>query len=339
MKLERNWEIKAGFLTKARNIYRKGGFNPAFYAYRYRFNTYPDKFKIGKYPLDIIAEASNICNLRCSMCFQCDQELPVAKTTKVSLMTMDTFKKIADECARYRIPALKLNWRGEPMLNSNFTEMVRYAKAKNILEVTSLTNATLMDEHICREIVDAKMDQLVISIDGFTKEAYEKIRIGADYDTVLSNLENLISIRGKLKKPFIRLQYTESDLNRHETDNFYHYWKNRVDEITVSYCQDFGSPEKNNAMNTPIHEFCCKQPFQRLVVMTDGNVCVCATDIMGSISIGNIHDSSLKELWTSPRINEVREQHKTGYYHLNAMCRICAHNIFLANKKAGRQDI
>ena len=334
MKLTRNWEVKAGLLTKARNLYRKGGLNPAFYLYRYRFNTYPNKFKIGKYPLDVIAETSNICNLRCIMCFQSDEALPVSKTTKVPLMTMDTFKKIVDECARYRLPALKLSWRGEPMLNRNFTEMLRYAKSKGILEVTSLTNGTLMDETICRQIVDAKMDQLIISIDGFTKETYEKIRVGADYDVVLNNVKNLIGIRGKLKKPFIRLQYTESDINRHETMEFYQYWKNRVDEISISYCQDFGSPEKNSPENVPIHEYCCQQPFQRLVIMTDGNVCVCATDIIGSLIIGNIHDSSIKELWNSKKINEIRVKHKTRQsYHIN-MCRICAHNIFMANKNA-----
>lgn len=337
MKLKRNWEIKAGLITKARNLYRKGGLNPAFYVYRYRFNTYPNKFKIGKYPLDVIAETSNMCNLRCIMCFQSDEALPVLKTTKVPFMTMDTFKKIVDECAKYRTPALKLSWRGEPMLNKKFTEMIRYAKTKGILEVTSLTNGTLMNETICREIVDAKMDQLIISIDGFTKETYEKIRVGADYDVVINNLKNLISIRGKLKKPFIRLQYTESDINRHETPEFYQYWKNRVDEITISYCQDFGSPEKNNPDNIPIYEYCCKQPFQRLVVMTDGTVCVCATDAMGSIAIGNVHDTNLIDLWNCPKIKELREQHKTGNYYLNPMCRICAHNVFMANEKANRK--
>ena len=336
MKLKKNWEIKAGFFAKARNLYKKGGFNPGFYAYRYRFNAYPEKFKVWKYPLDIMAETSNICNLKCSMCYHSDKALPVAKTTKVPLMNMDTFKKIADECAKYRIPALKLSWRGEPLLNENFTEMIRYAKTKGILEVTSLTNATLMNENVCREIVNTKLDQLIISIDGFTKETYEKIRIGADYGTVLNNIKNLIAIRGKSRKPFIRLQYTESDQNKHETSGFYDHWKNKVDEITISYCQDFGSPEKNNPDNIPTYEFCCKQPFQRLAVMTDGTVCVCATDVMGSISIGNVHDTSLKDLWNCPKINEIRHQHKSGNYHLNSMCRICAHNMFMANKGAGR---
>ncbi len=336
MKIKKNWEIKASLLTKARNLYRKGGLNPAFYLYRYRFSALADKFKIGKYPLDVIAETSNICNLRCTMCFQSDEALPVLKTTKVSLMAMDTFKKIADECASYKIPALKLNWRGEPMLNKNFTEMLRYAKGKGILEVTSLTNGTLMNENICREIVAAKMDQLVISIDGFTKETYEKIRVGADYDEVINNINNLIGIRGKSRKPFIRLQYTESEINKHETSSFYQYWNKKVDEITVSYCQDFGSLGKNNPDEVPIHSFFCQQPFQRLVIMADGTVTVCATDVMGDISIGNIYEDSLEHLWNGSKINKLREQHKSGRYYENSMCRICAHNRFNANKQAGR---
>lgn len=334
--MKKNWEIKSGCLTKLRNLYRKGGFNSRFYVYRYRFNFYPNKFKIGKYPLDVIAESSNICNLRCSMCFQVDKMLPVSKTTKVAFMEMNIFKKIVDECSENMIPALKLSWRGEPMLNKNFTAMIRYAKARGILEVTSLTNGTLMNKDISREIVDAKLDQLIISIDGLTKGTYEKIRVGADYDVVVSNLKTLIALRGRLKKPFIRLQYTESDINRHETSEFYRYWKDKVDEITISYCQDFGSPEKNNPNNMPIHKFCCKQPFQRLVVMADGTVGACATDVMGSICFGNIRNSSLKELWSCQKINELRQQHKTGHYHLNSMCRVCAHNIFMANKEASR---
>jgi radical SAM protein with 4Fe4S-binding SPASM domain len=251
-------------------------------------------------------------------------------------MSMDTFKKIVDECAENNLPALKLSWRGEPLLNKHFTEMLRYAKAKGILEVTSLTNATLMNETICREIVEAKLDQLVISIDGFSKGTFEKIRVGADFDVVKDNVMALIRIRGKARKPFIRLQYTESSVNRHETEDFYAYWKDKVDEITISYCQDFGSPDKNAPEASPLHDFCCKQPFQRLVVMTDGTVCVCAADVMGALAIGNVHDSSLKDLWHGPKINQLREHHRSGKYHLSPMCRICAHNVFQANRDAGR---
>lgn len=339
MKLRRNWEVKSGLLTRAINLYKKGGFDPRFYLYRYRFRTNPKRFNVGSFPLDVIAETANLCNLRCLMCFHADNEeqhFPVTETTNVRIMSMDTFKRIVDECAQHKLPALKLSWRGEPMLNKKFTEMIRYAKAKGILEVTSLTNATLMNEKICREIVSAKLDQLVISIDGFSKETYEKVRVGANYEEVRDNILSLIRIRGKARKPFIRLQYTESDVNRHETEAFYTFWKDKVDEVTVSYCQDFGSPERNVAEIVPIHEFCCEQPFQRLVVMTDGTVDVCASDVMGSLSIGNVNETSLFDLWHGPKISKLRDLHRTGKYYQSPMCRICAHNTFKANKEAGR---
>lgn len=336
MKLLKNWEVKTGFFSRLKNLYKKGGLDPRFYLYRYRFNTYPERFKIGEFPLDVIAETANACNLRCLMCYHADDDLPVTKTTNTSVMGMDTFKKIVDECAKHGLPALKLSWRGEPMLNKNFTEMIRYAKAKGILEVTSLTNATLMNENICREIVSAKLDQLIISIDGFSKEIYEKIRVGADFNVVMNNVMTLLKVRNKARKPFIRIQYTESAVNRHETADFYAFWKDKVDEVSISYCQDFGSPDKNIPEKSPIHEFCCEQIFQRLTVMTDGTVNVCATDVMGSLAIGNVHDSSLFDLWHGSKISKLRELHRSGKYYLSPMCRICANNTFKANKDAER---
>jgi radical SAM protein with 4Fe4S-binding SPASM domain len=339
MNLKKNWEIRNGFAAKVKNLFKKGGFDPRFYLYRYRFNTYPRRFKVGAFPLDVIAESSNVCNLRCSMCFQADKDLPVPKTTKVPFMSMALFEKIVDECAANGLPALKLSWRGEPMMNKNFAEMLRYAKSKGILEVTSLTNATLMDEAMCREIVSGRLDQLVISIDGLTKETYEKIRVGADYDVVVNNLRTLLKIRGRSRKPFIRLQYTQSAANRHETQGFCDLWGGQVDEITISYCQDFGSPQKNDAEAVPVHDFCCQQPFQRLAIMTDGTVCVCATDVMGALAIGNVNEAKLKDLWLSADMKVLRERHKSGRYHEIPMCRICAHNIFVANQNSDRPAV
>lgn len=335
MKLKKNWEIKSGFLKHLMNLWRKGGINPRFYIYRYRFN-YPNKSKISPFPVDIIAELSNTCNLRCTMCFQSDPALPVRKTTKTHFMSMHTFSRIVDEGAKYGLPALKLSWRGESLMNPEFTEMIRYAKRKGILEVTSLTNGYFLDERTNKEIIDAKLDQLVISIDGFTKATYERIRVGSDFDRVISNLKNLLALRGKAKKPFIRLQFTASDINKHETTDFYEYWHNKVDEVSISYCKEFGSPDKENAQNAPIYTYCCPQLFQRLIVMTDGTVTVCATDVMGSISMGNVHQSSLKDIWHSRGLNDLRKQHLSGNYHLNPMCRICVSHLYQSNKKSGR---
>lgn len=339
MKLRKNWEIKTGFLTRIKNLYKKGGFNPAFYVYRYRFNNpRMSAVKPYPYPIDLIAELTNACNLKCAMCFQSDKALPVLKTTKVSVMAMDTFKKIVDESVKHHLPALKLSWRGESMLHKNFIEMLTYAKSKGILEVTTLTNGTRMDESMCRAIVGAGLDQIVVSIDGITKETFEKIRVGADYDQVLSNVKTLIAIRGSARKPFIRLQYTESETNKHETSQFYDYWRDKVDEISVSYCKEFPSPQKEDPKTASVHEYCCQQPFQRLVIMTDGTVTVCATDVMGNITIGNINETSIENLWHSPKMEAFRKMHLSNNYHKHPMCRICVDHLYKANSKSGRLD-
>lgn len=335
MKLVKNWEVKASLFAKLRNLYKKGGWNPAFYIYRYRFN-HPKVSHVDKYPIDVIAEITNACNLKCTMCFHADDALPITKTTTTSLMKMETFTKIVDESARNGLSALKLSWRGEPMLHKKFIEMIRYAKQRGILEVTTLTNGTLMDEAMCRAIVDSGLDQIVISIDGFTKGTFEKIRVGADYGEVLRNVETLIKIRGKNRKPFIRLQYTESETNKHETSDFFSFWKDKVDEISISYVKEFSSKEKEDARAAEIHEFCCPQLFQRLVIMTDGTVTVCATDVMGNIAIGNVNETSIENLWHGPKLTALRELHTSGNYFKNPMCRICVNHLFEANKISGR---
>lgn len=335
MKLVKNWEVKASFLNKLKNLYKKGGWNPAFYFYRYRFN-HPKISHIENYPVDIIAEITNACNLKCAMCFHADDALPVTKTTTTSLMKMEMFAKIVDESARHGLCALKLSWRGEPMLHKKFIEMIQYAKRRGILEVTTLTNGTLMDEAMCRAIVDSGLDQIVISIDGFTKNTFEKIRVGADYDEVFNNVETLIKVRGKARKPFIRLQYTESETNKHETTEFFNFWKDKVDEISISYVKEFSSTKKEDSGAAAVHEFCCSQLFQRLVIMTDGTVTVCATDVMGNIAIGNVRETSIKDLWHGPKLNALRDLHTSGNYFKNPMCRICVNHLFEANEASGR---
>jgi hypothetical protein len=46
------------------------------------------------------------------MCFQSDKSLPITKTTKVNIMSMETFKRLLMNVSLWN-SALKLSWRGE----------------------------------------------------------------------------------------------------------------------------------------------------------------------------------------------------------------------------------
>ena len=71
------------------------------------------------------------------------------------IMKMDLYKKIIDEAAANNVYSIKLSWRGEPLLNPNLVEMIKYAKKKGIKDVAFLTNAELLTDKKVRNLLKA----------------------------------------------------------------------------------------------------------------------------------------------------------------------------------------
>ena len=73
----------------------------------------------------------------------------------------------------------------------------------------------------------------------------------------------------------------------------------------------------------------CKAPFHSATVYADGSVIPCCTFQGKNLTLGNINGipelgipaQSLKELWNGEKINELREQFRTG--ELNIICQYC----------------
>ena len=59
----------------------------------------------------------------------------------------------------------------------------------------TMTNATRMDDTVCRTFVEVPIDEVEISVDGARRETYEAIRRGATYDEVIANILRLVEIR------------------------------------------------------------------------------------------------------------------------------------------------
>ena len=60
-------------------------------------------------------------------------------------MSMELFNKIIKEIKSLEIPSIKLNWRGEPLLNPNLIQMIKLAKKNGVIDVSINTNATTLD--------------------------------------------------------------------------------------------------------------------------------------------------------------------------------------------------
>ena len=89
---------------------------------------------------------------------------------------------------------------GEPLLHPRFLDMVRLAKDRGLrAEVT--TNALLLDDEIAAGLVEAGLDQLVVSIDGASAEAFGRVRSGASLERVVENVRRLHDRRGPTTAP------------------------------------------------------------------------------------------------------------------------------------------
>lgn len=170
-------------------------------------------------PILVYAEATSRCNLRCFMC-----RLQFPETTRqhrdhMKLETYALLEPLLEPGSR-----LSLFGLGEPLLNPSFVEMLRIATERGAT-VGLNSNAMLLDERISRAMVDLEQELLVISFSGGTRDTYEKVITGANYDRVLANLRRLNELKREKAgegvpleqvKPVLQLQFTAMRDNVHE---------------------------------------------------------------------------------------------------------------------------
>jgi MoaA/NifB/PqqE/SkfB family radical SAM enzyme len=121
---------------------------------------------------------------------------------------------------RYLYELHLYNW-GEPLLNRNLIEMVKYAKRFNDPKVIVSSNLSGMSDRWAEQVMHSGIDLLNISIDGATQRTYEKYRVGGNFDQVLGTLRYMAKIKktSGLKKPLLRWQFIPMKHNENEIES------------------------------------------------------------------------------------------------------------------------
>jgi MoaA/NifB/PqqE/SkfB family radical SAM enzyme len=144
----------------------------------------------------VYVEPTNACNLACATCVRHSWDEPEG------CMDWATFEAVVDGLGPSG--TLAFMGLGEPLLHPRFLEMVSLAKERGLrAEVT--TNALLLDDAMAAGLLDAGLDQLVVSIDGANAEAFGRVRSGASLDRVIENVRRLHDGRGPNYGPSIRI--------------------------------------------------------------------------------------------------------------------------------------
>jgi len=159
----------------------------------------------------VYVEPTNACNLACRTCVRHAWNEPEG------FMTWDVFEVVVDGLAGGEgdgggggaagpdaARTVAFMGLGEPLLHPRFFDMVRLAKRRGLrVEVT--TNALLLDRPLAEELAAVGLDQLVVSIDGASAEAFGRVRSGASLEQVVENVRFLHDQRGASYGPRVRI--------------------------------------------------------------------------------------------------------------------------------------
>ena len=139
-------------------------------------------------PRMIDLEVSRVCNLRCPGCLRNVESSLCHRDEK--FCTLDRLRDIMEE-----IPTIKgFNFMGdgEPLCNPEFLDIIEYIDSKKI-DTLVTTNGLLLSKGKIDWLAKNRVYRMHISVDGSTKESYEKIRVGGDFGKVVENLKLLAS--------------------------------------------------------------------------------------------------------------------------------------------------
>jgi radical SAM protein with 4Fe4S-binding SPASM domain len=288
--------------------------NEEFKEYRRKWRQWPESFYVGRFPLFIDIESTSVCDLRCAFCYNREQ-------ITGGFIKFELVKKIIDEGADNGLYGVKFNFRGEPLLHPQIHEFIRYAKNKGLSDVYFNTHAFNLNIKMASKLIDAGLDRVSISFEGYTKELYERYRLGSNFEMVLGNVDNLIKLRKKIgvDYPKIRVQSVLVPEMKEHLEEYKNFWLNLgVDEVA---CLDY--KEMKGHRKGLVCPWACPQLWQRMCVWWDGALIPCNHDDRGQLSLGNVSSISIKEAWHAEELNRIRNSHKEGRAEEISACDGC----------------
>ena len=147
----------------------------------------------GHRPVELYLQVASGCNLDCPMCYEHLRPENQRRGRGLRSLDPEIFAKIEREIFPYS-SRVTFGVGGEPMLCPDILEFIERSHAAN-QHVHLMTNGTKIGtDKVARTLVRC-LSSMEISTDGATKETYEKIRVGAKFETFVENVKRLNRFR------------------------------------------------------------------------------------------------------------------------------------------------
>ena len=272
-------------------------------------------------PITFSVEPTNFCNLECP---ECPSGLG-SLTRPLGLLSFEKFKNVIDEIQSHCF-YIQLFFQGEPYINKELPEMIKYAQSKNIY-VSISTNGLLINEKKVEQILNSAPNKLIFSIDGLDEESYQNYRVGGTFKDADVALRRLLQKKKdkKLNKPFVELQFIVMKQNEDQIEKVFEYGKEAgIDKVVLKTMQvsSYENAERFLPENEEFRRYNvengqvkmkgkmknhCFALWRTSVVTWDGKIVPCCFDKDAKYELGLLNGKSFNEIWHSEKYHKFRK--------------------------------
>lgn len=258
----------------------------------------------------IFLELTSKCNFNCKLC---------ARTVRRHKPDGDMPRNVLDAfiCQISSVSSLQqinLMFQGEPLLYADIEyalNCLAVLPQKKIL----YSNGSLLDKHRILLLLENKIDEIVLSIDGITQEECQHYRPEIDLEFLLRCIEEFKILRGSRYKTIISVSKVGFMNDIPNTKRYMAYWSKKVDKVRINRFWDY----ENSKPLGLIHSN-CTSPTHRMVVSWNGDIIPCCYDTARTRVFGNITDNTISEIWENKLYQAFRQRVKDDK---EPLCQTC----------------
>lgn len=269
-------------------------------------------------PRLVAIETTNACNAKCAFC-------PNSVMSRDrQAMSDETFRKIVDDCAKFKLKAIEPFLNGEPFMDPQIIPRLQYIRER--LPSTKLrlyTNGFGLTDKRVDALLDLGIDHLFISLNTLDAEKYEAV-MGLRLERTLRNIDYAVdpSRRKRLARDITVRMTRTKETSAADEKRFVAYCRGKNVNCMIvglfNYLGDVKSP-------LPVPNFPCEH-LTRVDVLSNGRVTLCCMDAEGDFGWGDATKESVLDIYNGRRARAYRQAHRTGKRHQAPPCDTC--NLF-----------
>lgn len=276
-------------------------------------------------------EASSFCNAKCKFCKN------PTMNRKRQHMSRDVFEKVIfrlkDE--NHYPDRFSLHLLGEPLLDPDIFYKIRRLKEEFPDSAVGYTsNANCMNKEIVRNIFSSGQDYLTISINAIDEDEYRDQMGGLEYKKTIDNVTYLLDEKKKRKSDLkITMSIVVSKGQEREACDFREKWEREDVYVRVMHMGEW-LENNSSAVETDrgILKKCiqdggsCNMLLEELTIFSNGDYALCCFDAEGVLKMGNIMDTSIKELYDNAERKDLIYGLLNGNNSVQ-LCQNCSFNV------------